>query len=233
MEAEAQPLIDHLKLELDEAAFPASAPCKCYTSERNGYTMHVVTNGKCRRHGVDHVGTVAGGLAAWLSIEKFKPDLVINAGTAGGFNRMGAAIGDVFVSSRTVNHDRRIAIPGWTEWGVGKTDAVPTEQLRGALGYKHGVVTTSNSLDFIEEDAKHMLANEASVKDMEGAAVAWACEQHNNTPFFCIKVVTDIVDGDRPTHEEFLENLGAAARSLQEALPKTLDFVMGKRLSEL
>lgn len=38
-----------------------------------------------------------------------------------------------------------------------------------------------------------MLANEASVKDMEGAAVAWACEQHNNTPFFCIKVRTFIV----------------------------------------
>lgn len=30
---------------------------------------------------------------------------------------------------------------------------------------------------------------------MEAAAVAWACEQHG-TPLFCIKVVTDIVDGD-------------------------------------
>jgi 5'-methylthioadenosine nucleosidase len=48
-----------------------------------------------------------------------------------------------------------------------------------------------------------------------------------------IQVVTDIVDGDRPTAEEFLENLGAAARSLQEAVPKTIDFVAGKRLSEL
>jgi 5'-methylthioadenosine nucleosidase len=38
-----------------------------------------------------------------------------------------------------------------------------------------------------QEDSKHMLANDASVKDMEGAAVAWACEQHN-TPYFCIKV---------------------------------------------
>ncbi len=29
---------------------------------------------------------------------------------------------------------------------------------------------------------------------MEAAAVAWACEQHG-TPLFCIKVVTDLVDG--------------------------------------
>jgi 5'-methylthioadenosine nucleosidase len=53
---------------------------------------------------------------------------------------------------------------------------------------------------------------------------------------FCTQykqVVTDIVDGDRPTADEFLENLGAAARSLQEAVPKTIDFVAGKRLSDL
>lgn len=35
---------------------------------------------------------------------------------------------------------------------------------------------------------------DARVKDMEAAAVAWACEQHG-TPLFCVKVVTDIVDG--------------------------------------
>ena len=29
---------------------------------------------------------------------------------------------------------------------------------------------------------------------MEAAAVAWACELHK-TPFFCLKVVTDLVDG--------------------------------------
>jgi nucleoside phosphorylase len=43
----------------------------------------------------------------------------------------------------------------------------------------------------VQEDSKHMLANDASVKDMEGAAVAWACEQHN-TPYFCIKVFQNI-----------------------------------------
>lgn len=36
-----------------------------------------------------------------------KPDLVINAGTAGGFKKHGTAIGDVFISTRVKNHDRR------------------------------------------------------------------------------------------------------------------------------
>ena len=41
-------------------------------------------------------------------------DLVINAGTAGGFSRKGAAIGDAFISTGIKHHDRRIAIPGFT-----------------------------------------------------------------------------------------------------------------------
>src|SRR5688500_612387 len=77
-----------------------------------------------------------------------QPDLVINAGTAGGFRAKGAAIGDVYVSSRTLNHDRRIPIPGFLEFGIGVHEAYPTINLRAALGFKHGVVTTSNSLDF-------------------------------------------------------------------------------------
>lgn len=100
------------------------------------------------------------------------------------------------------------------------------------MGYKSGVVTTSNSLDHCEMDDKVMLENDASVKDMEAASIAWVMEL-NKTPFFAVKVVTDIVDGDRPTHEEFLENLAAASKSLQEKLPKIVEFVMGKRLSDL
>ena len=39
--------------------------------------------------------------------QAIKPDLVINAGTAGGFQKHDTAIGDVFISSRVKNHDRR------------------------------------------------------------------------------------------------------------------------------
>jgi hypothetical protein len=48
---------------------PVSPPVVSLCS---GYTVHVVTNGKCKRFGVDNVGTVAGGLAAWLAIEALK-----------------------------------------------------------------------------------------------------------------------------------------------------------------
>jgi 5'-methylthioadenosine nucleosidase len=67
---------------------------------------------------------------------------------------------------------------------------------------------------------------------MEGAAIAWVAEMHR-VPFFSIKVITDIVDGSRPTEEEFLENLHHAAQSLESALPKVIDFVAGKSLRQL
>ena len=74
--------------------------------------------------------------------------------------------------------------------------------------------------------------SDASVKDMEGAALAWVAELHG-IPFFCVKVITDIVDGDRPTEDEFMENLHKAATSLQASMPKVINFVAGKTISDL
>lgn len=41
------------------------------------------------------------------------------------------------------------------------------------------------------------------------------------------------MDGDHPTEEEFLANFAMAQERLQEAIPATLDFVLGKRIDEL
>jgi 5'-methylthioadenosine nucleosidase len=70
------------------------------------------------------------------------------------------------------------------------------------------------------------------VKDMEAAAIAWAAEL-TSTPLLTLKVVTDIVDGERATQDEFLENLHTAAASLQKNLNNVLDFVLGKTIGEL
>lgn len=77
-----------------------------------------------------------------------------------------------------------------------------------------------------------MLESKTAVKEMEAAAIAWVCSL-SQTPFFCVKSITDIVDGERATTEEFLENLGSAAASLQATLPKVLEFVAGKSIADL
>jgi 5'-methylthioadenosine nucleosidase len=75
-------------------------------------------------------------------------------------------------------------------------------------------------------------STDASVKDMEGAGIAWVADLAQ-VPYFCVKVVTDIVDGEHPTHEEFLRNLQRAAEELKLSVPKIIRFAAGKKLSDL
>ncbi|RYH29378.1 hypothetical protein EON65_08650 [archaeon] len=77
-----------------------------------------------------------------------------------------------------------------------------------------------------------MVDYNAAVKEMEVASIAYVAD-HAQVPVIAIKVITDIVDGDRPSHEEFLENLHAASRSLQNHLPKVVNYISGKKVSQL
>lgn len=96
--------------------------------------------------------------------------------------------------------------------------------IQAVLGYKTGICTTGNSLDHTPRDDEMMKENDASVKDMEAASIAYVSKM-NGIPYLGVKVVTDIVDGGIPAQEEFLQNLASAAKSLQKALPLVLDYV--------
>ncbi len=72
---------------------------------------------------------------------------------------MGANILDVFISSDVANHDRRIEIPGFKEWGIGRHTTHMTENLRKALPVRHGHITTSNSFQ------SSKVSNSVSMKD--------------------------------------------------------------------
>ena len=82
-------------------------------------------------------------------------------------------------------------------------------------GLKRGIVTTSDSLDVDGRDLELMTGEGAVVKEMEAAAVAWVCKQLG-CPFVAIKAVTDIVDGEEATREEFESNLGQKTTSQKE-----------------
>lgn len=236
MEAEAKPFVEHLGLEIDKSFFSSKTPFEAYRGEHKGCDITVVTGGKDTVYGtgMDNVGTVPAALATYLALEKLdgSADLLINAGTCGGFSAKGAAIGDVFLTTASANHDRRIPIPPFIPYGIGKVDSTPVTKLADVIGAKTGVCTTGNSLDKHDVDELHMKENDASVKDMEAAAIAWSCKLQG-VPHFGVKVVTDIVDGDQPTQEEFMANLNSAAESLQSALPKVIDQICGKGHDEL
>lgn len=80
------------------------------------------------------------------------------------------------------------------------------------------MVSSSNNLGYSEQDMSQILANDAAVKEMEGAAIAWSAHLFE-VPVLALKSITDIVDGDRPPQEEFLENLQKAALALKASAP--------------
>lgn len=118
MEAEAKPLLDHLSLQPVESNVPFAVH-KIYSGKYKDYRVSLVTSGHDKKYGVDSVGTTPAAIATFSSVAQLNPDLIINAGTAGGYAAKTANIGDVFIGTDIRHHDRRIPIPGFDEYGRG------------------------------------------------------------------------------------------------------------------
>ncbi|KAM3335112.1 hypothetical protein ACQJBY_029493 [Aegilops geniculata] len=210
MQAEMLPLVHRfqlLEVPAGESIFPKGAPWARYCGNYKGLHIDLVWPGKDPALGVDSVGTLSAALVTYASIQFLKPDLIINAGTASGFKAKGAGIGDVFLASDVVFHDRRTPTP------VGK-------------------LSTGDSRDMSPHDVLEILSNGATLKDMEGAAVAHVADMFS-TPAIFVKAATEIVDGEKPRAEEFLQNLTAATKALDQAVAEVVNFISGKCLSDL
>ncbi|KAL4187584.1 hypothetical protein AMTRI_Chr09g19740 [Amborella trichopoda] len=233
MQTEALPLVNKFELSEDHhSPFPKGVPWVRYHGVYKDLQINIVWPGKDTLFGVDSVGTVSASLVTYASIQALKPDLIINAGTAGGFKAKEAGIGDVFLASDVAFHDRRIPIPVFDQYGIGARKTFSTPNLLNELGLKIGKLSSGDSLDMSPQDEALILANETTLKDMEGAAVAYVADLLS-VPVIFLKAVTDIVDGNKPTPEEFLQNLVAVSAALDKAVTEVLDFLNGKCLSEL
>ncbi|CAL1385116.1 unnamed protein product [Linum trigynum] len=233
MQTEATPLVNKFQLKEDlDSVFPKGAPWVRYYGTYKDLQINLVWPGKDSTLGVDCVGTVSAALVAYAAVQALNPDLIINAGTAGGFKAKGAGVGDVYLISGVAFHDRRIPIPVFDLYGLGSRKPCSTPNIVKDLNLKIGKLSTGDSLDMSPQDEASITANDAAVKDMEGAAVAYVAEMLQ-VPTIFIKAVTDIVDGNKPTTEEFLQNLAAVTVALDESVTQVVDYINGKCLCEL
>ncbi|KAL3631637.1 Mutanase [Castilleja foliolosa] len=233
MQTEASPLVEKFQLaEEPDSVFPKGVPWVKYSGKYKDLNISIVCPGKDASLGVDCVGTVSASLLTYASIQALHPDLIINAGTCGGFKEKGASIGDVFLASDVSFHDRRIPIPVFDLYGVGSRQSFSTPNLAKELNLKVGKLSTGDSLDMSPHDETAIIANDATVKDMEGAAVAYVADLLK-VPAIFLKAVTDIVDGDKPTAEEFLQNLAAVSAALEQAATQVVNYITGKSYSQL
>ena len=223
MMSEAQPIVDALGLK-SVGRLHGAYPIEHFASLQRPH-VHLVVNGKCPRFGVDNVASQPAAIAAFLCIEKFRPAVLLNAGTAGGFAADESRVGDVYLSYPKVYfHDRRIPIPGFEAFGIGSYPCPDVRTMAQAIGVKTGSVSTGNSLSSIPEDLEMIRRHDARAKDMEAAAIAWVAEQHR-VPFIGIKAITDLVDTERPVHEAFLGNLHTASERLAEKTVAAIAYI--------
>lgn len=233
MQTEALPLVNSFQLTEDvNSLFPKGTPWVRYNGTYKGLNINIIWPGKDAVLGVDSVGTVSASLVTYAAIQALQPDLIINAGTAGGFKAKGACIGDVYLASEVAFHDRRIPIPVFDLYGVGLRQGCSTPNLVKDLDFKVGKLSTGDSLDMTPQDEASILANDAVIKDMEGAAVGYVTDLLK-VPTIFVKAVTDIVDGDKPTSEEFLHNLSEVTVALGKAVTQVVDYLAGKSISQL
>ena len=173
--------------------------------------------------------TVRYSLLAIRSQFTHDPLLTIRHSYLWGFRSGGAQIGDVYLSTKCVFHARRIPEMNGhlSEYGYGHYRSPPLGRLVAQLDLKQGVLSTSDSLDCSPIDLQLMQTEGAAVKEMEGAAIAWVCSQLN-VPFVAVKSITDIVDGGKPTEDEFYQNLKKASEQLQTKLTAVILMVADK-----
>lgn len=233
MQAEAQPIIDSLQLQENTHALRAELPMRCYQKQVGTIQLSIVVAGIDERHGVDNIGSEAATLMAYEVITQLKPSLLISAGTAGGFAKRGASIGTIYVSEEHfVYHDRHVPLDGFQQSSVGKYPAAKVSRLAKNLHLKTGVISTGSSLEKSDKDIIVIDAHDAVAKEMEAAGIAWVAMLFK-VPMMALKSITNLLDEDNQSEQEFVNNLDYASQCLHDKILQMIDYLQNKSLEDL
>lgn len=170
------------------------------------------------------IGKVAAAVGCALLINNFKPDFVINTGSAGGIDSA-LHFGDVIISTGLLYHDVDVTafryapgkLPGQpqiflvddiliarAERAVG--DLKNENILPAGLNYCRGLIATGDTFMHKPEsiaELHHKFPNVSAV-EMEGAAIAHCCRLLS-VPVLVIRALSDIAGIESPVKfDEFL-----------------------------
>jgi len=150
------------------------------------------------------IGKVNAAIGATLLLSRFRPDYVINTGTAGGLtNRL--TVGDTVISTKVIHHDVDATAFGYVPGQVPKMPgdyaadrrltraALEAAEHSGLHGITSGIIATGDS--FMDDPERIRMLKKtmpaAAAAEMEAAAVAQVCYQFS-TPFVVIRSISDI-----------------------------------------
>ncbi|MEK3934122.1 5'-methylthioadenosine/S-adenosylhomocysteine nucleosidase [Sporosarcina sp. FSL W7-1349] len=215
--------VELLREEIDNAQTTVIADCEFIEGEVGGRSVILVKSG---------IGKVNAAIATTLLLDNYKPNVVLNTGSAGGFDDR-LEVGTVVISDEVRHHDVDVTAFGYEHGQVPGLPAayesderliqIAREAVEEIGEHQHatGLIasgdTFMSNLDHVEAVKGHfpsMIAGE-----MEAAAVAQVCHRFG-TPFVVIRALSDIAGKDSSI--SFDEFLPIAARHSTDIVLKAI-----------
>ncbi len=181
------------------------------------------------------IGKVNAAMGTAVLLEKFKPDCVINTGSAGGYNP-DLNVGDIVISTEVKHHDVDVTAFGYEYGQVPKLPAgfMADEKLvELAAGIASGIegVQTGKGLivtgdvfmsDPVRADFVRGQFPELQAVEMEAAAIAQVAYQFG-VPFVVTRALSDIAGKESDvSFEQFLDQAARHSAHLAMEMVKEL-----------
>lgn len=214
MEEEVTLLRDHIEGKTQEKV----AGCEFTIGTLHGTEVILLKSG---------IGKVNAAMSTSILLEKFKPDYIINTGSAGGLHPA-LNIGDIVISTEVRHHDVDVTAFGY-EYGQvpqlpaaftanEKLVAIAEEAAKGIEGIQvvKGLIATGDSFmnDRVKVDFVRTKFEKLQAVEMEAAAIAQVAYQFQ-IPFVIIRSLSDIAGKESSiSFEQFLEKAARHSATL-------------------
>ena len=162
---------------------------------------------------VSGVGKVNAAAAAQKAIDAGAEE-ILNCGVAGGLDPE-MEVGDACEISQAVEYDFDLTLINGTRLGTHNERTTPFFDCRTTGKFPARILATGDRFTNDERDVTDPLGLGATVKDMEGAAIAHVCEL-NGVPCRMLKCISD-VHGKGAMTGQYKDNLAKALQSLAKA----------------
>ncbi|MET3700014.1 adenosylhomocysteine nucleosidase [Bacillus oleivorans] len=164
------------------------------------------------------IGKVNAAMSTTLLLQIFKPNYVLNTGSAGGFNPA-LQVGDLVISSEVRHHDVDVTIFGYEYGQVPQLPAafkaddrligIAQEAAKEIEGVQTvtGLIATGDSFMNDAERVEFVRGKfpELQAAEMEAAAISQVCYQFG-TPLLIIRALSDIAGKEsNVSFEQFLD----------------------------
>ena len=210
--------IEVLKEQLNDLNKEIQGSFEFYSGTLEGVKVVVLLSG---------IGKVSATVATTLLIERYKPDYIINTGTAGGLKNV--QMGDVVLGIQVGYHDADLTVFGYklgqmaqqpyhfiaNEYLVNLANEA-FKDLDVNQNVLQGLILSGDQFmnDPVQVERVKDSFPDALAVEMESAAIAQTCFQLE-VPFIVIRSISDMAgDGDSKSYDTFVRKAGAISAQM-------------------